>query len=259
MMWFLIALGIGFVVYRYFSSMQQDSHELDNQSLSEKFRVIIDELNASAFNGKGSVTVHDKRNFNLYEDGQNQIIHFQYSTGILSVNWKYKYYQKEIEYKKDFNNVRNISIFEQKDIAEQIIKEVEVIISKHKSEVLGLNNSTTNITPIQLKELPYESLERYLKKMISTDFEERYPLKPLQSPTALQIDLLLNYVEMNRRVMIDWYDDVKAVFLEHDYSFPYSDVVFSSTVERVQREVLKEYLPDAEKHYEHFMPDPDFD
>lgn len=73
-------------------------------------------INEAAFNGNGSITVLDKREFCLYEDGQNQIIKFHYSTGHLTIIWKYKYYQKEIVHEKLFSDVRNLSLIQQQNL-----------------------------------------------------------------------------------------------------------------------------------------------
>ena len=94
-------------------------------------------INEAAFNGDGSVTTLDKREFNLYEDGQNQIIKFQYSTGHLTITWKYKYFQKEIVHERQFNDVRNLSLFEQQKIGEQMIREMAVVVERHKNNVIG--------------------------------------------------------------------------------------------------------------------------
>ena len=94
-------------------------------------------INDSAFNGDGSVTSLDKREFNLYEDGHNQIIKFQYSTGHLTITWKYKYFQKEIVHERQFNDVRNLSLFDQQKIGEQMIKEMATVVERHKNNVIG--------------------------------------------------------------------------------------------------------------------------
>ena len=78
-----------------------------------------------------------KREFNLYEDGQNQIIKFQYSTGHLTITWKYKYFQKEIVHERQFNDVRNLSLFDQQKIGEQMINEMAIVVERHKNNVIG--------------------------------------------------------------------------------------------------------------------------
>ena len=109
---------------------------LQGQSLSEKFKFTVEALNDAAYNGRGSITTLDKRRFNLYENGSNQIIHFNYSTGHLTITWKYKYFQKEIVHEKQFNEVRNLSLFEQQKLAEVMIKEMMTIIANHQNNVI---------------------------------------------------------------------------------------------------------------------------
>ena len=85
----------------------------------------------------GKVTTLDKRSFNLYQDGKNQIIKFEYGTGHLTITWKYKYFQKEIVHEKQYDNVRNLSLFEQQKIADNIISEMEQVVENHKNNVIG--------------------------------------------------------------------------------------------------------------------------
>lgn len=113
MVWTIVIAIIGIILIRFFSSLSKDNDDLQGRTLSEKFNVIVSMINEAAFNGGGSVTTLDKREFNLYEDGQNQIIKFQYSTGHLTITWKYKYFQKEIVHERQFNEVRNLSLFDQ--------------------------------------------------------------------------------------------------------------------------------------------------
>jgi hypothetical protein len=110
---------------------------LQGRTLDDKFNVIVNMINDAAFDGGGSVTTLDKREFNLYEDGQNQIIKFQFSTGHLTITWKYKYFQKEIVHERQFNDVRNLSLFDQQKIGEQMIKEMAIVVERHKNNVIG--------------------------------------------------------------------------------------------------------------------------
>ena len=136
MIWVLIiAVIIGIILFRFFSDLNKDNYDIANQNVSEKFSIIVSLLNESAFDGYGSVTILDKRTFNLYEDGKNQIVSFYYSTGHLTITWKYKYFQKEIVHEHQFNDVRNLSLFEQQNIAKQMIAEMNLIIDKHKKDV----------------------------------------------------------------------------------------------------------------------------
>lgn len=137
MVWTIVIAIIGIILFRFFTSLSKDNDDLQGRTLSEKFNVLVNMINEAAFNGDGSVTTLDKREFNLYEDGQNQIIKFQYSTGHLTITWKYKYFQKEIVHERQFNDVRNLSLFEQQKIGEQMIREMAVVVERHKNNVIG--------------------------------------------------------------------------------------------------------------------------
>ena len=137
MFWTIVIVIIGYTLIKFFSSLNQDNYDLQGQSMDNKFGVIVQSLNDAAFRGRGDVTTLDKRSFNLYENGQNQIILFRYGTGHLTMIWKYKYFQKEIVHEKTFNNVRNLSIFEQQKIADQMIFEMAQVVENHQNNVLG--------------------------------------------------------------------------------------------------------------------------
>ncbi len=133
----LIVIVLIVIIIMFVSSLNKDKQDLNGISLSEKFEIIVSILNEAAYNGNGRVTKTSDRQFNLYQEGQNQIIQFHYSSGHLTIFWKYKFFQKEIVHERQFNDCRNLSIFEQQKIAEQMIREMEEIILKHQSDVLG--------------------------------------------------------------------------------------------------------------------------
>ena len=137
MIWIIVIGIVGFILFRFFSDLNKDNADLQGQSLPEKFAVIVSSINEVAYGGMGKVTTLDKRSFNLYQDGQNQIINFQYGTGHLTITWKYKYFQKEIVHEKQYNNVWNLSLFEQQKIADNIISEMEQVVENHKNNVIG--------------------------------------------------------------------------------------------------------------------------
>ena len=108
----IIGLLITIFLFGFFKEMNKDKNELKGIVLNEKFNVIVRKINDFAFNGRGTVTMLDKESFNLYQDGQNQIINFFYGTGHLTITWKYKYFQQEIVHRKQFFDVRSIySVF----------------------------------------------------------------------------------------------------------------------------------------------------
>tara|TARA_B100000401_G_scaffold182993_1_gene123023 strand:- start:60 stop:479 length:420 start_codon:yes stop_codon:yes gene_type:complete len=136
MIWIIVIVIVGFILIRFFISLSKDNYDLQGRTLDDKFNVIVNMINEAAFGGRGSVTTLDKREFNLYEEGQNQIIKFHYSTGHLTITWKYKYFQKEVVHKRQFNYVRNLSIFDQQKIGEQMIKEMAITVERHKNNVI---------------------------------------------------------------------------------------------------------------------------
>lgn len=136
MIWIIVIVIVGFILIRFFISLSKDNYDLQGRTLDDKFNVIVNMINEAAFGGRGSVTTLDKREFNLYEEGQNQIIKFHYSTGHLTITWKYKYFQKEVVHKRQFNYVRNLSIFDQQKIGEQMIEEMAITVERHKNNVI---------------------------------------------------------------------------------------------------------------------------
>ncbi|WP_316787097.1 hypothetical protein [Pedobacter frigiditerrae] len=137
MFWAIGIAIVGFILFRFFSDVNKDNDDLTGQALDRKFAIIVEQLNLAAFGGNGVVTTVNKRNFNLYQEGKNQFIRFTYGTGHLTIIWKYKYYQKEVVHEKTFHDVRNLSIFEQQRIADNMMSEMAVIIQRHQNNVVG--------------------------------------------------------------------------------------------------------------------------
>lgn len=134
----LVIMGvIGAVLTMFYLSLQRDSEDLKTQSLDQKFFEIVKMINQAVFNGKGIVTTLNKREFNLYKNGENQIIQFLYSSGKLTIIWKYKYFHKEVVHERTFGKVRNLSVFEQKEVGEVMINEMQKVIGNHKQNVLS--------------------------------------------------------------------------------------------------------------------------
>jgi hypothetical protein len=136
-----IFLIVGIIVIgliMFYTDLQKDNYDLSTQPLNRKFSIVVDLLNEHAYKGEGVVREISKRAFSLYKDPSNQLIQFLYSTGHLTIIWKYKYFQKEVVHERQFNNVRNLSIFEQGKIAETMINEMESVIANHKMDVLGV-------------------------------------------------------------------------------------------------------------------------
>ncbi|MBO6573124.1 MAG: hypothetical protein JJ958_11860 [Balneola sp.] len=138
MIWVVVIGAILFILFRFLNDYNKDNYDLRGQALNEKFKVIVNMINTVAFNGQGIVTQRDKREFNLYREKENQIINFIYSTGNLTITWKYKYFQKEVIHERTFYDVRNLSLFEQQEIGEIMIEEMGQVVAKHKNNVLNL-------------------------------------------------------------------------------------------------------------------------
>jgi hypothetical protein len=135
MIWTILGVFVAYFLIKFLMSLSNDNDDLADQSLSEKFAVIVRVINNVSFNGNAEIITIDKREFYLFEEGNNQMVFFMYSTGSLTITWKYKYFQKEIIHEKHFDNVRNLSIFEQTNRANQMINEMELVVAKHKNHI----------------------------------------------------------------------------------------------------------------------------
>jgi hypothetical protein len=147
MTWLIICItGIAIlgIYIKLANDTGKDEADLQGSSLDKKFSIIINVLNDYAFDGTGKIVAVEPKTkwaFNLYDGSSNQIIKFMYLNGNLSIEWRYKYYQKEVVHKKQFTDVRNLSVFEQQKIANTIIEEMEDVIFNHKNNVVEKNMS----------------------------------------------------------------------------------------------------------------------
>ncbi len=137
MIWVVLIGIVVFVLFKFFNDLNKDNYDLQGRTLADKFQFTTAILNEEVFNGRGQIIPLDKRSFNLYADGENQIIHFVYSTGHLTITWKYKFYQKEVVHEKTFRDARNLSVFEQQRIAEALIREMAFVVERHKNNVIS--------------------------------------------------------------------------------------------------------------------------
>jgi hypothetical protein len=135
MNWIIIFIIIVGVLSPLIKKVSDDNIELHDQLLDKKFQVIVDVLNKAAFNMRGEITRINKRKFNIYETGQNQIIYFFYGFGNLTITWKFKYFQKEMVHQKIYHEVNDINAIAQQRIGEDMIKEMERAIDRHKNNV----------------------------------------------------------------------------------------------------------------------------
>ncbi len=136
MIWIIVIIGILFVFVKFFVALSKDKDDLQGQTLDKKFNVIVNVINDYLYKGNGTIEKIDHREFNVYEIGSNQLIKFHYSTGQLTIDWRYKYFQKEIVHSKRYDNMRNLSLFEQEKIAKEFLQSGANKIEQHKIYVI---------------------------------------------------------------------------------------------------------------------------
>lgn len=136
MIWFIIILIVGsmlVIFYQFLKDFNKDNKDLENQNIYKKFKVLADNINQSAYQGQGRIRMHpnDKRSFHIYMPNAPQIVEFNYSTGHLTIIWRYKYLgDNEIVYEETLRNVRDISNEQQRSVSKQIINEMNRRIDK---------------------------------------------------------------------------------------------------------------------------------
>ena len=138
----LVLLVLALLIVPFARDMVKDRLEFQEQTLDKKFEVLIEHLNQGLMFGEAHVTTfdNDPRSLNIFSDAHaNRIIHFMYSTGHLTIEMGYKYFQKELRLSQKYYNLRNITIFEQKNIARDFIERVQIKIAQHEATV---NNTT---------------------------------------------------------------------------------------------------------------------
>lgn len=134
-----IILIIAFFVIRHLlkfkGEINVDREELNNQNLEDKFRILINGLNEYCYQGTGKITKIDQQSLNIYKQGSCQIVNIQYTTGILSIIWKFKYFQQEMVYKRSFPNARNVNKEWQMNVLEIVIPEFLDQYKIHEAKV----------------------------------------------------------------------------------------------------------------------------
>ncbi|WP_312133177.1 hypothetical protein [Empedobacter sp.] len=134
----IIVVVIFFIVKKimqYNKELKLDKEELINQNIYEKFKVLMDGFNSYCFNGTGKVNVLDDKNANVYQEGSNQIVMFLYNAGMLTVVWKYKYFQNEMVYERNFPDARNATEIGLKSALKVMIEEFNERLVEHKAKV----------------------------------------------------------------------------------------------------------------------------
>lgn len=171
----LVVFILALLFLPFLRQIAKDKIELSQTTLPQKFEILFATINAGLMNGKGELTTFDDdpRQANMFdEDHPNMLIQFYYSTANLSITLKYKFLQKELVFKKDYPGLRNITIFQQKDIGNDFTFECSKKIREHQQNVgsSGLDS-------------PYSSAP-----MVETDVDE----DPTALLTGLYQDLSLS-------------------------------------------------------------------
>ena len=135
-----IILIVVFVVIIAIINNSKDNEELIEKSLEEKFNVIINHICDYAFDGDYNVKHLSKKHIMIFHSEiSNQMIEILYNQGVLTIIWKYKYFQKELKFKKHLNIVRNLSLYEQDKIGVSIVGLMSLKVNEFQQKILENN------------------------------------------------------------------------------------------------------------------------
>lgn len=133
-----IVLILAILIIPFARQMVKDKLELERNPINKKFEVLVGIINDAMLDGKGEITLFDDdpKMMNLMsDDKRNMLIQFYYSTGNLTIYLIYKFLQKELKWNKLFGGLRNISIYMQKDIANDFIENANKRIMEFQESV----------------------------------------------------------------------------------------------------------------------------
>ena len=122
----LVVLFLALLFIPFMRQIAKDKVELSQTTLPQKFETLFATINAGLMGGNGELTTFDDdpRSVNMFDENHpNMLIQFYYSTANLAITLNYKFLQKELIFKKDYPGLRNITIFQQKDIANDFVFE----------------------------------------------------------------------------------------------------------------------------------------
>ena len=134
----LVIFVLALIFVPFTRQLVKDKEELSRNPINKKFEILVGVINDIMLDGKGEITLFDDdpRLMNLMsEDKRNMLIQFHYSTGNLTIILNYKFLQKELVYKKQFSGLRNLSVFMQRDIANEFIEICNKKIAEHQQNV----------------------------------------------------------------------------------------------------------------------------
>ncbi len=134
----IILLILALLIVPLMRDMVKDKQELADTPINKKFEILVSKINDGLFDGRGEVVLFDddSRSMNLFsDDNRNYLIQFYYSKGNLTITLNYKFFQKELIHKELYQGLRNISVFMQKDIANQFLEVCNKEIIAHQKKV----------------------------------------------------------------------------------------------------------------------------
>jgi len=163
----LILLIVGFfiirTIYKFRNELKEDNDELKKQSLEDMFSYLIDGLNEYCYLGHGEITKIGKQTLNIYKQSSCQIINLLYGTGILTITWKFKYYQQEMIYKRNLSDARKPSIEWQKNALNLVISEFLEEYQKHEEKVISSGIIKEILSDSNISEENYKKAKDFLK------------------------------------------------------------------------------------------------
>lgn len=139
----LIFVVLFLLIYPFLGALIKDKRELVDTTLEEKFPFFFKTISEGLFAGKGVVHQFpdNPRAVNMMSSDpnhQNMIVHFMYSTGNMMMELGFKYYQQELRFQHTAYNLRDGSVFVQKDLGNAFVEIATKRIYEHKLKVTKL-------------------------------------------------------------------------------------------------------------------------
>lgn len=141
----LILVVLFLLLYPFLGALIKDKRELADIKLAQKFPFFFKTISNGLFEGLGQIHEFDDdpRSLNMMSSDparQNLIVHFLYSTGHMIMEVGYKYFQQEMRFQYTAKNIRDGSVFTQKDLAAEFVAVTQQKIREHQNKVTQLLN-----------------------------------------------------------------------------------------------------------------------
>ena len=134
MLWIILISVIGMSIITFLRGMNKDNEDLQGQTLSEKFSVMVDLINQEIFNGMGHIEEHGKRDFTLYAPGFPHTLYFLYGAGNLRIEWRAVLFGQKIVESREFHNLRNVTDKEQEQMALKLAQQFALRASQTQGD-----------------------------------------------------------------------------------------------------------------------------